>query len=187
VPLRQTTMKVAGMHDEEIRGLGEVHYVEALDRYLTFLMLYGEVDDETPLIVHVYDGEADKLYEAVATIKYATQARLGQPASPVVLELANAGRAPELSDLPEIFALHPNFPNPFNTYTVIGYDLPEAANVRVVVYDMLGRRVTTLVDSPQTAGRHRATFDARTIASGVYFYRMELGDAIFTGRMVVVK
>jgi hypothetical protein len=186
-PLRQTTMKVAAFHEDEIRGIGEVHYVEALDRYLTYLMLFGDVDEQRPLVVHVYDGESDELYEAVATIGYAAQARLGQPASPVVLELGNAGRAPALADLPTVIALHSNFPNPFNTYTVIGYDLPEAAHVKMVVYDILGRRVATLVDSEQLAGRHRAVFDANSVASGVYVYRLELNDAVYSGRMVVVR
>jgi hypothetical protein len=186
-PLRRTTMKVAAFLDDEIRGVGEVHYVEALDRYLTFMMLYGEVDEQKPLVVHVYDGDEDELYETVATITYAAQSKLGQPASPVVLELANAGLAPAISELPEAFALHSNFPNPFNAYTVIGYDLPEAANVKIVVFDVLGRRVATLVDSDQAAGRHRAVFDANGVASGVYVYRLEVEDFTFSGQMVVVK
>ena len=187
VPLRQTTTKVAAFDGDEIRGVGEVHYVEALDRHLAFMMLFGEADEQKPLVVHVYDGERDELYEAVATIDYAAQGRLGQPASPVVLELANAGAAPALADLPEVIALHPNFPNPFTTYTVIGYDLPEAADVRIVVYDILGRRVATLVDTEQPAGRHRAVFDANRVASGVYVYRLEVGGTLFSNRMVVVR
>ena len=186
-PLRRTTMKVAAFDGDEIRGVGEVHYVEALDRYLTFLMLFGDVDEQRPLVVSVYDGETDELYEAVATINYEQQGQLGHPTAPVVFELANAGLAPELSDLPDVVALHPNFPNPVGQYTIIGYDLPEAAHVRVAIYDVLGRQVSTLVDQEQPAGRHRAVFNASSVASGVYFYRLELEDAVHAGRMVVVR
>jgi hypothetical protein len=150
-------------------------------------MIYGGVDEEKPLAVHVYDGEADRLYESVGTISYKAQAMLGQPASPVVLDLSTAGHAPELQDLPESFAMHPNFPNPFNSLTIIGYDLPEAALVRMVVYDILGRQVMTLLDGQQSAGRHRFAFDANALASGVYFYRMYVGEHLFAGKMVLLK
>ena len=186
-PVPQTAMKVAAFDGDQIRGVGEVHYVEALDRYLTSILLYGDVDESRPLVLSVYDGESDALYEDIATVKFETQARLGHPAEPVVLELANAGQAPELSDLPDVIALHRNYPNPFTDFTVIGYDLPTAARVTMNVYDVLGRRVSTLVDGDQVAGRHRAIFDARSVASGVYFYRLEMDDLVHTGRMVVVR
>jgi hypothetical protein len=186
-PLRQTTTKIAAFKGDEIRGVGEVHYVEALDRYLTFIMVHGDANEETPLVLHVFDGETNRLYEDVATITYGAQSQIGQPAAPVSIDLSNAGNAPMLTDLPQAFALHPNFPNPFTSYTIIPYDLPEAAHVRIVIYDLLGRRVSTVVDSPQAAGRHRAVLNSGTMASGVYFYQMELGDAKFSGKMILVR
>jgi hypothetical protein len=186
-PMRQTATKIAAVVGEEVRGTGEVHYVAALDRYLAFIVVNGEVEGETPVVLHVFDGEANELFESVATINYSPNARLGQPSAPVVIDVANAGGAPLLQELPEIFALHQNFPNPFNAYTVINYDLPEAARVRMVVYDLQGRRLATLVDGDLGAGRHRAVFDAAGVASGVYFYRMEIGQSSYLGKMIVVK
>lgn len=66
-----------------------------------------------------------------------------------------------------------------------GIDVVE--DVRIVVYDILGRRVATLVDAEQPAGRHRAVFDASRVASGVYVYRLEVGGTLFSNRMVVVR
>ncbi|MCH8277025.1 MAG: T9SS type A sorting domain-containing protein, partial [Bacteroidetes bacterium] len=71
--------------------------------------------------------------------------------------------------LPTEFKLYENYPNPFNERTVITYDLPSASSVRLVVFDILGRRVSTLVDSRQAPGRYGQAFDAARLTSGVYF------------------
>ncbi|MBM2842052.1 MAG: hypothetical protein HW412_2580 [Bacteroidetes bacterium] len=74
--------------------------------------------------------------------------------------------------LPTTFALSQNYPNPFNPSTMVNFDVPEQAHVKIVVYDIIGREVLTLVDGEYVAGYHRATFTATNLASGVYFYRM---------------
>ena len=93
--------------------------------------------------------------------------------------------------LPSAYALEPNYPNPFNPTTEIRFALPEAANVRLVVYDALGREVARLVDGPVAAGYQHATFEAANLPSGVYLYRLEAKGAAEafskTGRMVLVK
>jgi hypothetical protein len=91
------------------------------------------------------------------------------------------------SKLPYRAFLHPNYPNPFNSSTTIEYGLPEAGRVRIVVYDLLGRKVETLIDEEKQAGRHRAVWDASGYSSGIYFYRIEAGDFVDTKRMVYLK
>jgi len=91
------------------------------------------------------------------------------------------------SDLPRVFALHANYPNPFNPVTVIPYDLPEDAWVRITVYDVLGRRVYTVVNAQMQAGRHAATFDAARLSSGAYIYRIEAGSYVKSRKMMLVK
>ena len=75
--------------------------------------------------------------------------------------------------LPASFALEQNYPNPFNPETAIRYDLPEAASVRLSVYNPLGQEVATLVNEQEPAGSYQVKFNASTVPSGMYFYRLE--------------
>ena len=76
--------------------------------------------------------------------------------------------------VPMTYALNQNYPNPFNPTTVISYQLPAAGMVRLVVYDILGREVSVLVDESKEAGVHKLKFDASGLASGVYLCRMQV-------------
>ncbi|NBC17997.1 MAG: T9SS type A sorting domain-containing protein [Bacteroidetes bacterium] len=93
----------------------------------------------------------------------------------------------DANDWPEAFALAANYPNPFNPQTTIRYALPQAAEVRLVVYDVLGREVAVLVDGMRPAGRHQAVFEAANLPSGVYLYRLDADSFTQTRRMLLVK
>lgn len=80
-----------------------------------------------------------------------------------------------------------NHPNPFNPATTIAYTLPATAQVRLAVYDVMGRLVATLADGVQQAGQYEARFDATHLASGLYFYRLEAGRLTQTRQMLLVK
>jgi hypothetical protein len=75
-------------------------------------------------------------------------------------------------DLPESYSMKNNYPNPFNPSTEIKYSLPEAANVNLKVYNVMGQEVATLINNNMSAGFHSITFDANTLPSGVYIARM---------------
>lgn len=89
--------------------------------------------------------------------------------------------------LPTAFALYGNYPNPFNPETVIRFDVKAPARVVLTVYNALGRRQATLVDRRYPPGRHEVRLDARDWASGVYFYRIEMGDFRAARRMVLLR
>ncbi|MHC4479222.1 MAG: T9SS type A sorting domain-containing protein [Planctomycetota bacterium] len=89
--------------------------------------------------------------------------------------------------MPYIFSLSQNYPNPFNASTSISFSLPQPGDVRLVVYDLLGREVETLLDDYRPAGVHNIAFDASALASGIYFYRVQVGDMIETKRMLLLK
>jgi hypothetical protein len=76
--------------------------------------------------------------------------------------------------IPTAYNLSQNYPNPFNPTTTIRYALPQASQVTLEVFDMVGRRVATLAEGPQAAGYHTATFDGRSLASGAYIYRLRV-------------
>jgi hypothetical protein len=94
--------------------------------------------------------------------------------------------------LPEIINLHQNYPNPFNPITTLRYDLPENSYVNVTVYDMLGRKVKTLINQTQDAGYRSVIWDAtndygKPISAGIYLYQIQAGGYTSTKKMVLLK
>jgi hypothetical protein len=85
------------------------------------------------------------------------------------------------------FRLMQNYPNPFNPVTNIDYYLEKGADVEVIVYDILGNRVNTLVDEYETAGNHKVIFNAENLASGIYFYSIEVSGIRKTKSMVLLR
>ncbi len=89
--------------------------------------------------------------------------------------------------IPTEFLLHQNYPNPFNPSTKIEFKIPEAGLVNLKVYDILGSEVATLVNEVKPVGSYEVEFDASTLASGIYFYRIQSGNFIETKKMVLLK
>ncbi|HWR82416.1 MAG TPA: T9SS type A sorting domain-containing protein [Candidatus Deferrimicrobium sp.] len=99
---------------------------------------------------------------------------------------------PEPPPLPTEFVLAQNYPNPFNQGTVIEYSLPTASKVTLSIYNILGENVTSLVEREQASGRHFVSWDGtdhhgNTVSSGVYFYRLLIGNSIGTKKMLYLK
>lgn len=92
-----------------------------------------------------------------------------------------------LSGIPASFKLSQNYPNPFNPSTKIVYSVAEASNVRIVVYDVLGREVEILADGFKGAGNYELTFDAENLPSGLYLYTLEAGSTTITKKMTLLK
>ena len=101
---------------------------------------------------------------------------------------------PQVDDCREdnfYFDLRQNYPNPFNPETEIEYALPKDSEVKLIIYNLLGQRVQTLVESKQVAGFHRVRWDGRDysgkeVTSGIYFYQLKAGNFIFTRKMVLL-
>ncbi len=85
------------------------------------------------------------------------------------------------------FALRQNFPNPFNPATTIAFELPQRSHVSLAVYDVLGRRVSSLINGSRDAGKHTLSFDASQLSSGTYFCRLQAEHFVDVRRMMVVK
>jgi len=95
-------------------------------------------------------------------------------------------------ELPQEYTLSQNYPNPFNPTTTISFTLPKQNTVSLKIYDILGREVRTLLNSEQTAGVHKVTWDGKNnfgtkVASGTYLYRIVAGDFVQSKKMILLK
>jgi len=92
-----------------------------------------------------------------------------------------------VTSMPDRTSLSQNYPNPFNASTVIKYELPQQSQVTIDIYDILGRKVTTLVDKQQPAGYYQTIWRADDFSSGIYFYKLQAGDYNETKKMSLLK
>jgi uncharacterized repeat protein (TIGR01451 family) len=97
------------------------------------------------------------------------------------------GPGDPLAEVPDQYELKQNYPNPFNPQTQITFGVPTSGDVRLAVYDVLGRQVATLVDGFKPEGRHTVTFDASRLASGMYLYRLDAGTHRVTRMMTLLR
>jgi hypothetical protein len=93
----------------------------------------------------------------------------------------------DMINTPENFALAQNYPNPFNAQTTIRFYIPENSHVKLETFDLLGRRVATLVDSDLPAGAHSAIWDCSQVPSGIYFYRLTNNGQTLARKMTLLK
>lgn len=91
------------------------------------------------------------------------------------------------AEVPATSYLAQNYPNPFNPTTRISYSIPSATQVTLIVFDVVGRQVSVLVNEYQNAGQHQVTFDASRLASGLYLYQLQSDSEIITRQMILVK
>jgi hypothetical protein len=174
------------------RGISNLDGIQHLTQ-LTSLDLYdNQISDISPLMDNPGLGEGDWIDltgnplndEAYEVHIPALQAR----GADVLFDPKTAvSEGQEVPVLPSAYALYPNTPNPFNPRTSIGYDLPEAAQVRLTIYNGLGQQVAELVSARQEAGQHTVSWNAQGCASGIYFYRLEAGSFSQTRRMVLLS
>jgi hypothetical protein len=90
-------------------------------------------------------------------------------------------------EIPSMYTLEQNYPNPFNPVTKIKYGLPENSYVELIVYDISGREVRTLVSGYREANTYEFDFDGTELPSGVYFYKLEIGSISLTRKMLLIK
>ena len=133
----------------------------------------------TPLasVIDDIDGEMrDAMYPDIGADEFDSSSVVGINEDP----FAN-------NSLPKEFRLYNNFPNPFNPETTIKYDLPEAAHVKIEVFNTLGQRIKILIDQNQQAGRYNVKFSAAEFSSGLYFYRIKAGKYYKVQKMILQK
>jgi len=87
----------------------------------------------------------------------------------------------------EMYELYPNYPNPFSQQTIISYSLPKTSNVKIMIYNIKGELVKTLIDRPMPAGIHTVDWNVEDMSSGIYFYKFEANDKVFIKKMILMR
>ncbi|MCK9424466.1 MAG: metallophosphoesterase [Ignavibacteriaceae bacterium] len=90
-------------------------------------------------------------------------------------------------NIPTVYALEQNFPNPFNPTTKINYQLPKNSFVTLKIFDVLGNEISTLVNEEHVAGNYQVFFNGSNLSSGVYFYKIQAGDFVETKKLILMK
>ncbi len=207
VPLLGGTMAVAignGAADlwndryEGFRGMIDEVRVSLVDRYAgadTFNLQTEpfQPDAMTLALWHFDEGQGETTEDATG---HGFTGHLGgfdrdgnfdAATMPVWVDAATLVNSASSRELPEQFALSPNYPNPFNPSTSFSYTVPYAANVRIEVYNVLGQRVQVMVNETLPAGTYTASFQADRFASGVYFYVLRADNTHLVRKMVLLK
>ena len=163
-------------------------FVTAYDLQISSDSLFGTTIADTTGLIETF-FEAGDLPEQVFYWRVRAVNLVGEGAwsPPQLIPTATRVSTDDKREVPSQFALEGNYPNPFNPQTVIPYVLPRAAEVRLVIYDVLGREVAVLVEDTRPAGRHEATFEADRLPSGIYLYRLEASGFRETKQMLLVK
>ena len=189
---KEIELKPGGVDYIAYKNTSNLHFaIDTNNKQLTLLRLFKEKGDTKELVD--IDRNVDEYmvsggYDRVTLIAVHGNPKPDQP--DITLNISatqNYGVATENEELPTAFSLEQNYPNPFNPSTSIGWSQPQAAQVSLSVYNMLGQKVATLVDDFRPAGIHEIRLDALNWTSGVYVYVLEAGAKTFTQRMVLLK
>lgn len=175
---------VKGLQDE-VKGMIDKIYKEIARQTNTTVIPPVPVNAWSPTIRKAYWNARTAYYDhsnGIHNPKYIVSALRGAMAS---LGLATSVEQDEV--IPTEYALFQNYPNPFNPTTNIKFSLPKASNVKVTIYDAIGKEVRTLVNNYLNAGTHTFAFNASTLASGVYLYRIEADNFVKVNKMLLLK
>ena len=112
--------------------------------------------------------------------------------SELSIKIGNSVLSADVALTPKVFALHQNYPNPFNPITTVQYDLPEQSQVEIIIFDIMGREVKTLVNQKQGFGFKSVVWDAtnnmsQPVSAGMYLYRISAGDFHQVKKMILLK
>ena len=139
--------------------------------------------DMPDTVIGIYKKPAgDLLYAATTSKIYEIS-----PTDTTVLKMLDpVGIGEPPASIAEGFALHQNFPNPFNPSTTIAFDLPQSAEIELTIFDIAGRKVATVAAGKFAAGPHSLNFDAANLASGVYFYQLSAENGVRLSRKMLL-
>ena len=146
----------------------------------------------TPGIYSGMNAYADAVWYKLSSGAYVEDTSKGNTAASITISTADIVVAVEEAGVPTAFALSENYPNPFNPTTTIEFAIPVVGNVELVIYNINGQKVRTLVNETKDAGFYKVMWDGRsdigeTVSSGIYLYRLVSGDFNKMEKMTFIK
>jgi len=171
------------------------------EEYVTAINKFDEIIQQNP-------NSEDAVYAEIDIITTAlnldtTNAQLGKMGNGKYLVKGTSDYLTKLNDIlqskfginseekeqiiPKEYSLYQNYPNPFNPTTTIKFDLPNDGIIALEIFDILGRRIATLIDDYKPAGSYEQVFNASSLASGVYVYKLQAGDFVSSKKMILLK
>jgi len=184
--IMDTDLIIAKVGDE-VRGYEATVWIPYLNEFEIFLTVYGKYESGEGITFQHYDAINKEYNDVYYSASFTVNQIVGTTDEPLKLDIA--GYVPLI---PDDFALYPNFPNPFNPTTEIRYNIPDDVHVQLIVYNLEGRKIKTLVDEFSTSGYKKVIWDSTNedgmqVASGVYFYKMTAGSFSDMKKMVILK
>jgi hypothetical protein len=178
--------------NNECRGVVKPIYVGTpYDKYYYFLLVYSNAISGEQMHFRFFDSSEQAVHLASQVLSFKQDSLVGSVATPYVWNISATGVGNEQM-LPKEFSLSQNYPNPFNPATIIRYALPKESYVEIIVYDLLGQKVKTLVAENQSSGYRSIAWDGTDnsggkVSSGMYLYRMVAGSFVQAKKLVMLK
>lgn len=181
-------------HESMLVEIEDVSFVDGgtFEGSTNYDLIDGSLSSEETVIFRTNFSESDYIGEEIPDGVINLTALVGGFSGDLqLIARSSADFGPPTSNENDInpykFDLSQNYPNPFNPSTKINYSLAQTADVQLVVYDILGRRVASLVNTVQNAGTYSVNFDMSQFSSGTYIYRLEAGDFVSVKKMMLIK
>lgn len=176
---------IGAFSDKDVRGIARPEFVPALNAYRIFMVVHGVNDEQ--ISFKIITPDETQVAFAREKINFSPDKILGDPIIPFTLHKVDAS-----ANVPTVFSLSNNYPNPFNPSTIFSVGIPNAKPVKIVVYNILGQLVKTLTQGPLAAGFHLIEWNGtndqgRSVASGVYFVVMTTEKFRQTRKAVLLR
>lgn len=173
------------MINGQLRGEIALNYLENLDEYFAFSMIYGDrADIGENLEISLWDIQnQQEIKLASPEIKFGIDNIAGTINQPVILSALNTPATDMSGNLFEFLT----YPNPFSGKTNIRYSIPDDTYVVLTIYDSFGKEIKRLVDHQQVAGRYEYTFEAGSLASGIYLCKLKTGNSVTTQKLILLN
>lgn len=177
-----TNWYVGAFIEDELAGLARISSTEIGDNF-GFLMVYHHSPKAGVVQFKLFNPVTNQLIKVDEQAAFDSNGKVGSLETPLTLSIEETG------ELPTSFALSQNYPNPFNPSTNFRFDLPKASNVTIDIYNVLGQKVATLVNSHYAAGSHIVTWNAggAGMASGMYLAEMRVDGFRQIRKMMLIK